>query len=182
MSTNGIVDPLNTTSCSASQRSTSASSPAHVSPSLESSTRYWSLRLLTWSISAALTLLPHREGHAIPDRGERRPQVGALLEALAELAHIADVLLAPRAGGILRRDRSRHQDVVDEQEAARTQQLDDLVEVPAVAVLRTVDEPEVEAARLELRQPLARVLQPQLDPLGKACAGQVVARRGLALG
>src|SRR4051794_33943750 len=98
MSTNGIVDPLNTTSCSASQRSTSASRPAHVSPSLESSTRYCSLRLLTWSISAALTLLPHRQGHAISDGRERRAQVVAVAEALIECPHGADVLLRPVRG------------------------------------------------------------------------------------
>src|SRR5215210_7234741 len=128
ISTNGIVEPLKTTSCSESQRSTSASRPAQVSPSLESSTRYCSLRLLTWSISAALTLLPHREGDAIADRGERGAQVLARHEPLVELAHRRDVLGAPRSGRLLRRRRARHQHVVDEQQPARPQQLDDLVE------------------------------------------------------
>src|SRR4051794_35425116 len=136
------------TSCSESQRSTSASRPAHVSPSLESSTRYWSLRLLTWSISAALTLLPHGQGHAIPDRGEGGAQVVAPAELLVERAHVADVLLAPAPRGLLRSGRAREQHVVDEQEPARAQQRDDLVEVAGVAGLRPVDEPEVEAAEL----------------------------------
>src|SRR5215208_2095 len=50
ISTNGIVWPAKTTSCSSSQVSSLCCRPAHESPSLESSTRYWSLRLLTWSI------------------------------------------------------------------------------------------------------------------------------------
>src|SRR3954447_13342706 len=50
--TNGIVWPAKITSCSLSHPSTRCSRPAHVSPSLESSTRYCSLRLLTWSIRA----------------------------------------------------------------------------------------------------------------------------------
>src|SRR5215210_7060863 len=175
MRTNGIVEPLKTTSCSESQRSTSASSAAHVSPSFESSTRYWSLRLLTWSISAALTLLPHRQGHAVADRRERRPQVLARLEPLVELAHGADVLLAPRAGRLPRRDGARHQHVVDEQQAAGTEQVHDLVEVAAVAVLGAVDEGEVEAPGLELREALGGVLEPELHALGQARAAEVVA-------
>src|ERR671922_2484318 len=66
MSTNGIVRPAKTTSCSASHRSICSSIPAHWSPSLESSTRCWSFRLLTWSItlsspmSRVLRTLPAR--------------------------------------------------------------------------------------------------------------------------
>src|SRR5919108_48048 len=66
MSTNGIVRPAKTTSFSESQRSISSSIPAHWSPSLESSTRCWSFRLLTWSItlsspmSRVLRTLPAR--------------------------------------------------------------------------------------------------------------------------
>src|SRR5215210_914265 len=180
--TNGIVEPLKTTSCSESHRSTSASSPAQVSPSFESSTRYWSLRLLTWSISARLTLLPHRQRHTIADRREGGSQVLAVPQALAELAHVADVLRAPRPGRLLRRDRARHQHVVDEQQAARPQQLDDLVEVAAVAVLRPVDEAQVEAAGLELGQSLARVLEAQVDAVGEPGPPEVLARRRMALG
>src|SRR6185503_1681655 len=62
ISTNGIVWPSKITSCSFSQASSFVSSPAQVSPSLESSTRYCSLRLLTWSI-----------------RAHRAPSTGALL-------------------------------------------------------------------------------------------------------
>src|SRR4051812_14284250 len=122
ISTNGIVDPLKMTSCSESQRSTSASRPAHVSPSLESSTRYWSLRLLTWSISAALTLLPHRQRDAIADGGEGGAEVVAPAELLVERAHVADVLLAPVARRLLCGGGAGEQDVVDEQETARAQQ------------------------------------------------------------
>src|SRR5215210_2102807 len=181
ISTNGIVDPLKTTSCSASQRSTSASSPAQLSPSLDSSTRYCSFRLLTWSISAALTLLPHRECHAIADRGERRAQVVAPAQPRVELAHGRDVLGAPRAGRFPRGDGARHQHVVDQQQAARAEQLEDLVEVAAVAVLGTVDEREVEAAVLELGEALGSVLESQVDAVGELRAGEVVARRGVAL-
>ena len=42
----------------------------------------------------------------------------------------------------------------------------------AVAGLRAVDEAEVEAARLELGEPLAGVLQPQVDLLGATVAGR----------
>src|SRR5918994_15297 len=62
ISTNGIVWPAKITSCSSSQVSSLDSRPAQLSPSLESSTRYCSLRLLTWSI-----------------RAHRAPPTGALL-------------------------------------------------------------------------------------------------------
>src|SRR5215216_560693 len=171
--TNGIVWPLKTTSCSESQLATSDSRPAQESPSLESSTRYWSLRLLTWSIRAALTLLPHRQRHPITDRKERGAKVLAGREPRVERAHRVDVVPAPRAGRLAGRGRAGHQHVVDEQHAARAQELDDLLEVPGVAVLRAVDEGEVEGPRLELGEALGGVLEAEVDLVLAAVAGEV---------
>src|SRR3954454_7334240 len=179
ISTNGIVCPAKTTSCSLSQVETVVSRPAHVSPSLESSTRYWSLRLLTWSISAASTLSPHRHGHAVSDRQEGGAQVVALLEALVEAADQIDRLLRPLVRGIAGRRAAAHEDVVDEQQAAGPQQPDRLVEVGLVASFRAVDEREVEAAVLELREARGGVLQAQVGL--EAAALQVLARGGVAL-
>ena len=55
-------------------------------------------------------------------------------------------LLAPLVGGLPGGGAAAHQDVVDEQEAAGSQQADRLVEVGLVAGLGAVDEGEVEAA------------------------------------
>src|SRR3954454_3878356 len=162
ISTNGIVCPANTTSCSCSQRETSVSRSAQVSPSLESSTRYWSLRLLTWSISAASTLSPHRHRHAVSDREEGRSQLGVILDALVEGADQVDRLLAPLVGGLAGRRAAAHEDVVDEEQPLRPEQPDRLVEVRLVAGLGPVDEGEVEAAVVELGEACGRVLQAQI--------------------
>ena len=81
---------------------------------------------------------------------------------LVERADQVDALLAPLVGRLAGRGAAAHQDVVDEQEAAGAQQADGLVEVGLVAGLRAVDEGEVEAAVLELGEPLGRVLQAQV--------------------
>ena len=52
MSTNGIVSPSKMTSCCPASARVGLE-PGDASPSFESSTRYWSLRSLTWSISGA---------------------------------------------------------------------------------------------------------------------------------
>src|SRR4051794_30501962 len=99
ISTNGIVAPLNTTSWSCRNAAMSASSPAQLSPSFDSSTRYWSFRLLTWSISSRGRLLAggaaqRRLGN--PERvGEQR---GVLAQLAAQRVDRLDDRLGPGGG------------------------------------------------------------------------------------
>ena len=81
--------------------------------------------------------------------------------------------------GLAGRGAAAHEDVVDEQQAAGSQQPDGLVEVGLIAGLRAVDEGEVEAAVLELGEAGGRVLQAQVGL--EAAALQVLARGGVAL-
>src|SRR5258706_4344 len=117
MSTNGIVVPAKTTSCSASQPSISRSRSLQPSPSLLSSTRCCSFRLLTWSITpddapslrvqgTRGTLLggldPERGGHRPGELHEVRPREGGALEALDaadafQVAFVQQRAVEPRA-------------------------------------------------------------------------------------
>src|SRR3954447_6485841 len=125
ISTKGIVAPLNTTSWECRNAATSASSPAQLSPSFDSSTRYWSLRLLTWSISSCGRLLArHVAERSLRDAERVGEQRGVLAQLLAQRVDRLDdrlgagggelaVLLVPAALGLDPRQRVEAAELVE---------------------------------------------------------------------